>query len=103
MGGNFKKLDVAPVSSSVPGVLPTLISKLSLLRTLVLPYASYASICVSDASLHLATRGRKKVFALVCLKSRGPPGGPRRPREGPRIAQGAFRGPPDKVFSVTLA
>ena len=27
-------------------------------------------------------------FDLVCLRSRGPPGGPRRPREGPRRAQG---------------
>ncbi len=31
-------------------------------------------------------------FALVCLRSRGPPGGPRRPMEGPRIAQGVLPG-----------
>jgi hypothetical protein len=29
---------------------------------------------------------------LVCFGSRGPPGGPRRPREGPRIAQGDLPG-----------
>ncbi len=38
---------------------------------------------------------------MVCLGSRGPPGGPRRPREGPRIAQGglpgASRGPGARV------
>ena len=34
---------------------------------------------------------------MVCLRSRGPPGGPRRPREGPRIAQGDLPGPPDSA------
>ncbi len=31
-------------------------------------------------------------FALVCLRSRGPPGGPGGFREGPRMAQGGFPG-----------
>ena len=35
------------------------------------------------------------VFALLCLRSRGPPGGPRRPRESPRIALGGLPRPPD--------
>ena len=35
-----------------------------------------------------------KFFALFCLRSRGPPGGPRRPREGPRMALGGAPGPP---------
>jgi hypothetical protein len=33
-------------------------------------------------------------LGLFCLRSRGPPGGPRRPREGPRIALEGFPGAP---------
>ena len=44
-------------------------------------------------------------MGLVCIRSRGPPGGPRRPREGPRIAQehppGASRGPGARVKKLS--
>ncbi len=45
-----------------------------------------------------------RFFALVRLRSRGPPGGPRTPREGPRIGQGdlpgASRGPGARVKNL---
>jgi hypothetical protein len=61
------------------------------------PAANLSEFCCFDLNFIAQSiiLGFLFLFSLVCLRSRGPPGGPRRPREGPRIALGDLPGPPD--------